>query len=67
MNGSCFQQNTEIVWQIPTTLRGRIQVVVYMSRPLSDQLSSVDLSTVVLELQHVTAFYLSLIRMFAPS
>ena len=38
-----FQQNTEIVWQIPTSLRERIQVVVYVSRPLPDQLFSVDL------------------------
>ena len=26
-----FQQNTEIVWQVPTTFRERIQVVVYVS------------------------------------
>ena len=62
-----LQQNTAIVWQVPTILRERIQVVVYVSRSLSDQLSNVDLSTVVLELQHVTAFSLSLIRMCAPS
>ena len=49
-----FLLSTQVLWQVPTTFRKRIPPVVYVSRPLSDQHLSVDVSTVVLELQHVT-------------
>ena len=48
--------STQVGWQTPTTSREEIQLIVHMSRPLSDQLLSVDLSAVVLNLQHIIAF-----------
>ena len=50
-----LELGAQAVWQFPTISRERVQPVVHVSRPLSDQLLRVDRSAVVLDFQHITA------------
>ena len=51
-----LELGAQAVWQFPTFSRKEVQLVVHMSRSLSDELLRVDRSAVILDFQHVTAF-----------
>ena len=57
-----FELRTQVSRQTPTTFRKEIQLIVRWTRPLSDQLLSVDFSAVFLNFQHVTTFLHSNVR-----
>ena len=51
-----LELGAQAVWQFPTFSRKEVQLVVHMSRSLSDQLLRVGRSADILDFQHVTAF-----------
>ena len=45
------------VWQLPTSSRKEVQLIVHVSRSLSDQFFRVARSLVILNFQHITAIF----------
>ena len=52
-----LELSAQAVWQFPTFSRKEVQLIVHVSRSLSDQFFRVGRSVVVLNLQHITAIF----------